>query len=98
MVFHGHTKILENSMECSHISHQPQAHGHCNHPGGDHDILQRYHVLPFGYQTTETMVPLTLGFPQESHAGRRRLERGASQRTDMSPRKKKIAHISDDVV
>ena len=35
---------------------------------------------PFGYQTTETMDPKKLEFPQESHAGKRkRLEPGARQ-------------------
>lgn len=92
MVFHCRAKVLKNSMECSHISHRPQAQGCCNQPGKSHEILQGHCVLPFGYQTTKTMCPPTLEFPWDSHSGRRRLE----VCTDVQPEKRNVSQKEKD--
>lgn len=92
MVFYCCAKVLENSMECSHISHRPQVQGCCNQPGRSDEILQGHCVPPFSYQTTKTMGPLTLVFPRESHAGRRSLE----VCTDVQPEKGHVSQKEKD--
>lgn len=52
------------------------------------DILKA-DILPFYYQTVETMASNELEFPQESHAGgRKRMTFDASERQSLSLRKR----------